>query len=337
MPKLKDIAEMAGVNISTASRALNGDTEISEETRKKIVEIAQKMGYRKKNRRSLSAKQSKNIGIIIPEVMSNYYTSVANHIHQKLLQENYECFLGITDFNKERMLNLLQSYNNSDLAGIICVMDECEGNLSNEVRDQLAKMNMQVVFIASNNQKISDFDMVWVDEFNAAKKAINYLIDMGHKDIGFIGEHRIDLREKAYTAQLKERNIEPKRSYIFTGNERFELGGYLRMKELLSQKSIPTAVFVGYDQMVIGGMLALKETGLKVPDDISIISFDDIGAASYIFGGLTTIANPVNEMTSVVIGILLSKIKNHKSTIIQNVSLQPNVIERSSVRQLNQT
>lgn len=335
MAKLSDVAQIANVNISTASRALNGDKEISEKTRQRIISIAKEIGYVKKVRKKLRNKNSKIIGIIVPEVTSNYYTFIINHIHHNLMTENFESIISVSDFDIDNTKKILRFYDNTGVAGVICVMDECEGDISEEVKSQLSLMSIPVIFIASEKQKIPDYDTIWVDEVTAVQKVINHLINMGHSEIAFIGEHRIEPRKTTYELQLKARGISPNDALCFMGSERFEEGGYLRMKELLSKEKLPTAVFIGYDQMVIGAVKALREQGLKVPDDISIASFDNIGASPYILGGLTTIKNPINEMISIATKILMNKIKDSSFTIIQNVSLQPTLVERNSVEKID--
>jgi len=158
---------------------------------------------------------------------------------------------------------------------------------------------------------------------------VQHLQQRGYRRIGFIGEKMTANRLTIFKQAMKLQGLEPEAHFIITGQERGEYGGYLRMKELLSQKELPDAVFCSYDTMAIGAIHALREKGMRIPEDMAVIGFDNISVSQYVEGGITTIANPYDDMISIAIKVLTKRENNDQSTR-QQIALRPKLIVRST-------
>ena len=330
MIRLKDIATHAGVDISTVSRALSEDPEINIDTQEKIKKIAGELGYKKKLRQVRSGKIPGLVGIIVPEVLSDYYSEMLSKIHGFLADEEKIPLLGITDFDSSKAGLYINGFAKAGAEGIIYIMDAFEESLSPQTEQLLKSCGIPVVFITGSYQKSLEFDSVYIDELSGIQKAISHLIELGHRSIGYIGESRTAGRYESYKAVLKEHGLEHNPLYCCAGNERLEEGGDLRMKELLAQKDRPTAVFIAYDQMAIGAINTLSEHGCTVPQDMSIIGFDNINASRFVLGGLTTVATPMEDTAAVTVKLLLERIGADTSKAVQHVTIRPTLEIRGS-------
>jgi len=336
MVTLKDIAKLAGVNKSTVSRALDGSGGVSEEKRNAIIKIANDLGYiPDESAKVLAGKNAKTIGIILPEIDCNYYASVVGTIEMKLKERGYSLIIGQSGFSYENELHYLKLFIRKKVDGIIfdlyntdTFMEKFEG-----IRKSI---NVPIVFIETSlNMPI--YDVIEIDNSYGVELAIEHFAKAGCKSIGFISEYLSSkVRLPAYEEALKKFGIPIDRSLIKIGKERLEEGGYLRMKELIVQGSLPEAVFASYDTMAHGALKALTEHGIRVPQDLSIIGFDNIRESSYFTVPLTTVAPPVTEMGEIAVRTLLDKIENKGNSFVQHISLKPKLVVRSSTRTLTE-
>lgn len=325
--KLIDVAEAAGVNISTVSRALQDSSLISQETKEHVLKVAKELGYQIKIRRPMLIEE-KAMGIIIPEIMSDYYTRLANLARISFMERDYQPILQITDFDETEMMNAFIRLKEYQVKCILCMADDSE-KINREFTERVSKLNIPTMFITANSVPNMDFDCLYIDEKRGTQMAIEHLIENGYKRIGFIGGSNTQKRFHNYVQSLEDNSLSTYKKFCKIGEERAERGGYLRMKELLEQDELPDAVYAGYDQMAIGALYAMHEHGLKAPDDIAVIAFDDIPAAKYVFGGLTTIANPYEDMISIATKLLLRRIEYPRTTI-QRVALKPSLMVRKT-------
>jgi DNA-binding LacI/PurR family transcriptional regulator len=161
-------------------------------------------------------------------------------------------------------------------------------------------------------------------------------VKLGHTRIGFIGDTIVTQERLAsYKEALEYYNIAPVEKYIHIGQERYEHGGYLRMKDLLSMPEKPTAVFAVTDNMAIGAMRAAIEMGYAIPDDVSVVGFDDIMVSSYMEVPLTTIIQPKFEIGKISADLLLRRIDNTAGKFIQQIVLRPEMVIRQTTSQAN--
>jgi DNA-binding LacI/PurR family transcriptional regulator len=330
MVTLKDIADKVGVNKSTVSRALSGSSKVASKTRDEIVRVANKLGYiPNETAKVLAGKKSKTVGLIIPELDCNYYAGVVGAIESKLKDEGYSLVIGQTGFKHENELHHLELFIRKNLDGVI--ISVYDGEKFTKEFDKIKRiLKIPVVFIETYLD-LPNFDVIEIDNKHGVDIAIDHLYSLGHRRIGFISEYLSKkLRLPAYIEALKKRGLSINDNIIKTGKERLEKGGYLRMKELLLENDIPTAVFISYDTMAQGALRAVSEEGMKPAEDISIVGFDNIRESAYFSTSLTTIAPPLLEMGEVAVDTLLNKINKENSNIIRHISLKPKLVLRDS-------
>ena len=337
MATIKDIAKIANVNISTVSRALRGLSGVSEEMRIYIHEIAEKVGYNPDfSARALVGKSTKLIGVIVPEISSNYYSQIVDNFENKLNAIGYSTIIETTGFMSKKEIACIKTMIGRKVDGIIFA-----GMFGQETyefirnKENLSKMPFVLFetenFTSHNAENINVcFDTIETNVQYGMSLAIEHLIGLGHKIIGLIGERRTQMRISSFKKAMEEYGMPLNKKLVMIGNERFEYGGYLRMNELLKRKTIPTAVCVMYDYMAIGAMKALQEAGLKVPDDVSIIGYDNIRESEYLFTPLTTINPPVTEISIIAVEILQKCIKNKNLCGAAKMRLNPELIIRKS-------
>ena len=334
MVTIKDIANEANVSISTVSRILNFDESlnVSEDTRKRVLSIAEELNYvRVKERKNKTKKHS--IGIVCSyseskELNDPYFLSIRTTIEKKCINENIE-------FNSLYISKILNESSNNykNIDGIIAI-----GIFQEEEIKNLKEISENIVFIDSSPEEW-EFDSVVVDLKYGTMKALEYLYELNHVNIGYIGakvvphnsngdsNELINYREASYrNFMLKINNLNE--DWIFKGNFTPE-DGYKLMKKALKLKEIPTAFFIASDPMAIGAYKAIAEEGYKIPEDISIIGFDDIITAQYLTPSLTTVKVFTDFMGDVAFDLLLEKIKEERN-LSKKVVLPVKLIVRDS-------
>ena len=335
MIRLKDIAQKAGVNVSTVSKALNDSKEISSEKKSEIKKIAEELNYRPNlSARALVGKGTNSIGVILPEIRSNYYARMFNYIENDVSGTDYSLIMGTTHFKLENEIKYIQVLSSRGVDGIILVAsmnDEIEKTLDSVLKKYKIPFLLIESFIRPRN-----YDYIMIDNRYGVDLAIDHFYNLGYREIGFISETIADKsRLKGFIEALEKRGLTCRESYLKSGEERFEIGGYLRMMEMLEEPDYPKAIFAAYDHMAIGAIKVIHEKGLRIPEDISIIGFDNIRESEFLIPPLTTVAPPIKEMVDIGMKTFLDKIERKENSIVQHVSLNPELIIRKTTRGLH--
>jgi DNA-binding LacI/PurR family transcriptional regulator len=325
MARLKDIASLTGVNVSTVSKALRGKDDINPETRQRIVDAAKSLKYSTRKNEPVAA--SATIGVICPEIRSGYYAQIITALESQLRRHGFGMLLGLTDFVYAREVALLEQFRKQSVSGIVCVTEH--EKIEYDLRTFRTVYDMPVVVVATVIA-IEDFDYVKVNDELSVRLAVNHLHELGHTLVGFVGDSVSRQRRVVFTDTMKQLGLPVREEYLRMGAERFEVGGYLRMKELLAERIPPTAVLAAYDDVAIGAMRAINEAGLSVPADISIVGIDGIEAGGYLPTSLTSVACDTAEMAESAARILVKKIINRTFTVVQHVEVNPELIVRQS-------
>lgn len=326
MATIKDIADLANVSITTVSRVLNYDEtlNVAPETRQRIFEAAEELEYvivpKKKSKTKMKVGLYYSYSLE-EELVDTYYLSIRVALEKKLREK------GI-DFQK--LLKEESKKGIEKLNGIICL-----GNFKKDEIEIIKGYNKPCVVIDSNPDD-SYFDSVVIDFYSATRKALDYLINLGHKQIGFIGGIETDMygnRFKDLRQQVFERYLQEKGIF----NEEFvKIGGYnpkdgyVLLREMLtSGPNRPTALFVGNDTIAIGCYKAAHELGVNIPEDLSIVGFNDVSSAQYMVPPLTTIKLYTEIMGETAVDLLLDRIET-KRKVCKKVTISTNLIERES-------
>lgn len=320
MVKLEDIARATGLNVSTVSRALKDKLDISLSTRQKVKSIAKKMEYKPRH------VKNNIIGVLLPEVTSQYYSEIAHSLKKKLKESSYMMIFMLTGFTGEGIDKAFAALCKQGVAGVI--MNETDHTINYAL---LEKSGLPIVMLSEGDVVTpAPVDSIRISTETEMSLALEHLIGLGHKDIGYIGEYLSDIRFNTLCHIMKNQNIPIRTEFIKRGKERFEMGGYLRAKELINEKILPTAVIASYDQLAIGAIRAFNEAGIRIPQDISIVGVDNIVMNDFLPTKLTSITNPASQMGIVAVKLLIDNISDPSEHVVQTVALQSKLVERNS-------
>ena len=307
MATIKDVAKIAGVSVGTVSNVLNELDSVTESNKSKVMNTIKTMGYKpNKIAASLSKKKTMNIGLIIPDVASPFYSDLINGVTETLETQGYNVFLcsSGTDIGKEtKIINDLLSMW---IDGIILIPVYSD---KRDIKD-LENINTPLVLV---NREIKGWtrDIVIFDNFGGAYEATNYLIKNNHKKIIILDgpkySRSFEDRLLGWKTAMEENGLYNK-NLVFRGDFSVE-SGYDMMMESLSELSDIDAVFASSDFIALGALNALEEKNVKVPDDISIIGFGDIYLSKFLKPSLTTIRRPFYNIGKTAVSILLEKIR----------------------------
>ncbi|OIJ18092.1 hypothetical protein BKP45_10870 [Anaerobacillus alkalidiazotrophicus] len=339
MATIKDIAKEANVSISTVSRVLNNDETLTvmEETRERILAIAKKLNYTPKRRnQNNNQPESVSIGVVMwatqeDEFNDPYFLSIREGIEKQCSVKGIELSKII------RVRSSSKDYSFDQLDGIITV-----GNVDLDDLKKVYNQNTNIVFV-NNDPDPTTYDAVICDLKECSEEIMNYLFHLGHKKIGFIGgveykqkfndekmldkrESSEEIRRKTYEAIMNKNGLlDEKNIYIGSWTT---ASGYQMMKNAIEKGNIPTAFFVASDPMAIGALRALHESSIKVPEEVSVVSIDDIDMAGFVSPPLTTVKIYSEQMGRSAVNLLQERIEGR--TIPLKVVVPTKLIVRDS-------
>ena len=327
---LEDIARMAGVSRSTVSRVINGEPNVNEATRLKVDKVIKELNFQPNlAARSLAAGQTHIIGLVIPVGVSAifsdpFFPMLMQSISSACNQNGFSIMLWLAEPEFERR-TVQQVLYNGLLDGVIV----SSMHLTDPIVQTLTERALPFVTIGRNPMSHST-SYVDADNYNGACEAMRHLYRLGRRRIATITGPMNTIvgvdRLKGYQDSLKNYNLEYDPDLVVEGDFS-DSGGYAAMERLIPLK--PDAVFIASDVMAAAAMRASQEAGLKVPDDISIIGFDDIPLASRTIPPLTTVRQPVGAMGAAAVDVLIDMI-SHSSVEAHRVILPTELVIRSS-------
>lgn len=333
MATIRDIAQKAGVSPATVSRVLNYDhtLSVSEETKKKVFQTAEELNYTKKSKkRALPLGRKPIIGITqwyseSQEIADPYYLSIRSGIERACSAQQIETR---TLFRNESGLPVNQLTN---VDGIIAI-----GKYDEEEVETFSKITPNIVFVdcAPNDRK---YDAVTIDFRVAVNEVIDHLMELGHENIGYIGGREfvgvdkkplMDVREESFINRL-QRAGKVNDLWIKVGSYAVE-DGYRLAKEMFAEKDYPSALFVASDAMAIGVMRAIHEAGLVIPQDVSLIGFDDIQAAEYLTPPLSTVRVHTEFMGRTALSMLMERLSDERQIPKKTIVPTELILRKSS-------
>ncbi len=294
MATIKDIAKRVGVSVTTVSRALNGYDDVNQNTRKKIIEAAEKLNYTPNAvARTLVTKKSKTIGLIVSELnrsskKDNFTFEVLCGINEYTAESDYDMILFSTDPKRQKKKSYSQLCMERGVDGAILQGIRTDDPYLHEVLE--SNIPCVLIDIPIHTETVG---YVSTDNFVGAKTAVNHLIKLGHQHIGMVNghEHAVVSKErlKGYQAALNERNLPFDETMMVNGNYLEKDAEEVTYKLLIEHPQI-TALFCASDLMAFGAIKAAQRLNLSVPRDLSIVGYDDIVLSSYVRPRLTTVA-----------------------------------------------
>jgi len=296
---IKDVAKDAGVSIATVSRIVNDiPGQYNEKTKKRVVQTIQKLNYQPNAiARSLRKRKTRTIGFAVPGLQP-FFAEVLEGVQSVARKKGYSIVLCNTDYDPKQeeayVVNLLEGR----VDGVIFT----SGVMQDEHILRLKEEGIPIVLIEKFMQS-SDIPAVVIDNLSAAKKGVKHLLSLGYRKIGYISAplELVPLRERfeGYKQALLESRVPYDSSVVYiekTIKKEDLRSGYKIMTRILQQGNFPKVFFIVSDTLAIGAIKAIKDFGMKVPDDIAIVGFDDIDIASFSDPPLTTMVQPKYQM-----------------------------------------
>lgn len=331
---LASIAEKAGCSVSTVSRVLSGKAakyRISEATAERVMREIKKVNYTP----SLLAKglregKTNTIGLILPGLDDTFFSSIASTIISEARKLNYNVVVGDTQENEKNEKAALYTLLARGVDGIIAIPCGNEKSAFQSVKEK----GLPVVIVDRYFKDEADLSFVTTDNYKGSVMAVEHLIENGHRDIACIQGNPAATtskdRAKGYVDTMAKHGLEE--NIICSGEEFSIQGGYLETNLLLARKKRPTAILVMSNKILLGSIKAIHEAGLKVPEDISLISFDDNLLFNYLDPKITCIAQPVNDLSMFAVKLLVKKIAGESET--SNIFLPPSIVIRNSIKKI---
>ncbi len=314
MPTLEEIAKLAGASRSTVSRVINNDPHVSNETRQRVQEVIRALNFQPNwAARSLAGGRARVVGLVIPMGVSRLFTDpffplLIQGVSSACNAREHMVMLWLAEPDYERRM-ISQVIHNGLIDGVVV----SSSLIGDPLVDALLQTNIPFVLVGRppSNQHASYVD---IDNRESAREAVAHLLRCGRQRVATItGMQTIGAgqeRHAGYLAALRERGVSPDPGLIAEGDFT-EAGGYQAAQRLLPQR--PDGIFCGSDMMAIGALRALREAGLHVPDDVAIVGFDDIPAASHTVPPLTTVRQPIYRTGAVAAETLIDLIEDPSS------------------------
>lgn len=333
-PTMKDIAHLAGVTQATVSYVLNNSEFISDKVKKRVLDAADELGYIPNLvARNLKVKKTNTIGILVPDVMNSYYSLMMRY-NEKITRElGYFTFICNTMHDVEIEDWYIVALIQQKVAGVII----CYGLENRECYKKLRKHNIPFVVIDDQlSEDEGDGPCILVNNIKGSFLVVQHFFSLGIRDIAFCSEplYCIALRERyeGFIQAMQEFGLQVNKDTVYISNKNYEYEkielGYTAAREILA-KSSPRGIFASSDQVAYGVIRKLHEMKINIPQDISVIGYDNVPISSIVSPSLTTINQPVKTMCRQATDTLF-KIIRREDDIKMKITLEPSIVIRQS-------
>jgi LacI family transcriptional regulator/LacI family repressor for deo operon, udp, cdd, tsx, nupC, and nupG len=330
---IQDIARAAGVSHTTVSRALHDSPLISPKVRYKIQNLAREMGYTPNAvAQSLKRQNTRAIGLVVTAISDPFVGLVVRGIEEVAQQANISVFLSVSYNDPEREMEVIETFQRRRVDGIISAAAQISGRYT----ERLAHTHVPTVLINQQAEGSSDLlHSVEVDDYSGARQAVSHLLEQGHRRIGYIGagnRPRSNRRRLAgYTDALRDAGIELKDAWVRIAHpsHKFhteDVADGCALLPFLNDAGV-TAAFCYNDMIAVGALLSCRQRGIAVPEQLSIIGFDDADTAQYVTPPLTTMRQPTLQLGRLAMEMLLDLLKGRP---VRNHVLCAELIRRAS-------
>lgn len=326
-----DVAREAGVSMATVSRVVNGNPNVKPMTRKKVLAAIERLGYRPNAvARGLASKKTTTVGVIIPDISSLFFSELARGIEDIATMYKYNIILCNSDQRLEKELQLINTLLEKQVDGLLFMGAEIK-------EDHLQALTSSSVptVLAATRDADNQLPSVTIDHFQASYDATHALIERGHKRIAMITGPINEplgglMRFEGYKKALADAGLPLDEKLVANGNYFYE-SGLRHANEFLKLDEPPTAIFAASDEMAIGAIHAVQDSGMNVPRDIEVIGHDNIRLVEMVRPRLTSVVQPMYDIGAVAMRLLTKYMNNE--TVEEHVVLLPHRIEyRESTR-----
>ncbi|MGG3467287.1 LacI family DNA-binding transcriptional regulator [Neobacillus pocheonensis] len=330
MVGIVDVAKKANVSTATVSRVISKPETVKEATTKKVLKAIEDLKYQPNIlARQLRRLETKTVMVVVPDITNPFFSNVLRGIESVAVSKGYQVLLGDTENNIDRENGYLNNLKQKKADGMVLLTARMNSFVVEEAADHFP------VVLACEYIEGSNIPTVSIDNISGARKATEYLINLGHKRIGCItGPLSIVLgrdRLRGYNQAMAQYNLPMDHNWVQEGDFTYE-SGFNLMKKLLALQKSPTAIFAANDEMAIGAIKAINSKGLKVPDDFSVIGFDDIKISSIFEPPLTTIAQPAFQIGLRAMELLI-KLMNKEQLNKDQFILEDHLIIRKTCKE----
>jgi LacI family transcriptional regulator len=326
---IREVAEQAGVSIATVSRVVNGRDDVSQETRDHVARVIQERGYTtNRSARGLSGGRTGLVGMLVPLVYPVYFSAILSGAAEALYEQDLRLLLSPTLHQHDREVSLLDRLVDGMADGALIVLPE----ESSEELERLLAQGYRFVVVDPRMPLGERIPCVSAAHASGADQAMRHLLGLGHRRIAALTGPRgwvaTEDRRRGYHAALAAAGILPKPTLEVESD--FEIGGGVEAAgHLLDLPEPPTAIFAFNDNLAIGTMTAARMRGLRVPQDVSVVGFDDVEHATIVTPSLTTVRQPLEEMGRMAVSILMRLLERQRSETLR-VELATRLVVRES-------
>ena len=328
---IKDVAKQAGVSIATVSRVLNDIDVVNEDTKKKVLDAIKELGYRPNIiARSLKTQRTKTIGILIPDISSQFYPEIVRGAEDVSNIYDYNVILCNSDFDIDKEKEYLRVLKEKMVDGVIYM----SSSLNDEILNIINELDLKTILVETKDKE-GIFPSVTIDNVKACYDGTKYLIDKGIKKFAFIGVNASTMnawgeRYVGFEKALSKAKLKPCNELIYFDSLRVKSGSEGADKFIKSGKKFE-AIVCASDEIAMGAINTLRENGIKVPEDVSVIGFNNNYAASIFYPKITTISQPSYDMGSVAMRMLI-KLLSKKDLDEKHFVLPHELISRESTK-----
>ncbi len=320
---LSKLAELAGVSVSTVSKAFSESPDVGKETRERIFSIAKENGcFDKYNKHRFPKKV---IAVLCPELGSDHYSSTVSCLMKYIEEAGALMTLAVTNFDASREHELYTYYSAYGKAdGIIMI-----GLFGNRHKEVLIP-----TVVMDSKKDWKEVDKVYFSIENAMRNALSTLKELGHTEIGFAGERLTNAKQKIFQTIVCELAISIDDTKIKVSKKRFEEAGEDCVRAWLNEGTLPTAIVAAYDYIAIGVIKELTSRGYRVPEDVSVIGMDDIARSPFLETSLSSIHFPKEEICREAVSLIIKKIDNQYYRARHTTVIPTEFIPRDSIAQV---
>jgi LacI family transcriptional regulator len=326
-----DVAREASVSMATVSRVVNGNPNVKPVTRKKVLEVIDRLGYRPNAvARGLASKKTTTVGVIIPDISNIFFAELARGIEDIATMYKYNIILSNSDQNKDKELHLLNTMLGKQVDGLVFM----GGNITADHVEEFGKSPVPIV-LAGSIEESNTMPSVNIDYEEAVYDSINEFIEKGHKNIAFVvgplhEPKNTTKKLRGYQRALQDSGIPYNEELVVEGDYTYD-SGIEAIDKLLEVADRPTAILVGSDEMALGVVHGAQDKGYKIPEDFEVITSDNTRLSLMVRPQLTTIVQPLYDIGAVAMR-LLTKLMNKEKVSEQIVVLPHRIEHRQSTK-----
>jgi len=324
MSRIKDVAKVAGVSTATVSRVLANHSRVKEETRRRVMEAVEQLNYRPNLvARSLRVQKSAKIGLVVSDIRNPFFTAISRAVEDAAYESGYSVLMCNTDENPEKEELYLNLLHDENVAGIIF-------SPTQKFSSKLANLDTSIpIVVIDRTVESKDVDMVLLDNFAAAHELTLHLINNGYRKLaGLFGDASTtgQERNRGFHKALKGKGLSPIAAYFIAPRIQ---QGYETTMALLKQKEKPDAIFTSNSLLTVGALRAVRDSGLRIPDDVALVGFDETTWGALVDPPVTVISQPTEEIGRTATELLFQRIADPKR-LPKTVVLQGQLLENRS-------